>query len=159
MSDEIPSDTSRVTSTAHGRMCNTHKQPLEWVNGKWKCLECTNTRPDDWKHPQSGGLTVKGGLGEKDKIEIVKNEFSHARVEDSIPVPPTVQSSVEGLVFIPQQALELFKSLTLTSLSVRLTREQILELKDKLENMPTPLKMTDTKEIIKLIERLEELLK
>ena len=161
VNDEIPSDTSKVTSTAHGRACMTHKQSLQWVNGKWKCLECTNTRPEDWKHPQSGGLTVTGGLGEKDKVEIVRNEFNRV---DSVPlVPPPVtttnQRPVEELLYIPQQALELFKSLAFDHLYVRLDQGQMKGLLKKLEDMPPPQKMSDAKAIIRLIEHLEENLK
>ena len=161
MSDEIPFDTSKVEGIAGGRTCSNCHMTKQWRQGNWVCLNCDNAMPADWSHPMSHqGLTVKGGLDEKDKVQIVKEEKqTTTRVEvPSIP-KQRVQKEIESLITIPQQAREVFQKLIWNTLDVRLRQVDAENLLALLEEMPTPQKMSDAKAIIRLIDQLDSYIK
>lgn len=156
--DEIQADTTKVQETAGGRNCKICHQYLQWVNGKWKCLEHDSTQPQDWKHPMSGGLTVKGGLEENDKVEIIKQDVVSTTTESVRTFASLPVKEDHNYVIIPFQAMELFKSLTLETLSVKLTSREAQILLDKLNEMEPPKSMKDAKAIIRLSDELEKII-
>lgn len=76
------------------------------------------------------------------------------------PAASLPQPRSQGLVLIPAQAIKLFKRVldTFPSVEVVLTPEQAESLLSELQLMKTPKSMSDAKAIIRLFDRLEEII-
>lgn len=166
MNDEfgsVPSDTSKVQDVGGNRHCKKCGMGKQWRNREWVCLNCDNATPADWSHPMSHkGLTVKGGLGEKDSVKIVQENSNVPQNPPDLPRKSEQKISLllsSEYIEIPQQAREIFQRLSWNILRVQLTKVQAENLLSELESMDTPTKMSDAKAIIKLVEALENQIK